>query len=71
MNASRIDRPGKMRSVKTIVASVSLVCIVATGGCASTLFFPVKPAEKAADKVINEVWPYAAKPVVAAEAQKS
>ncbi len=60
-----------MKPVKTVVASVSLACIVLMGGCASTLFFPVKPAEKAADKVIDDVWPDLVKPVAAAEAKKS
>lgn len=71
MNANHIYRPGKMKSIKTVVGSVALVCIVATGGCASTLFFPVKPAEKAADKVIDDVWPDLAKPVAGGEAKKS
>lgn len=60
-----------MKPVKTVVVSVSLACVVTMGGCASTLFFPVKPAEKAADKLIDDVWPDLAKPVGAAEAKKS
>ena len=47
---------------KIFIASVALASIFAVSGCASTLFFPAKPAEKAADKVIDDIWPAMAKP---------
>ena len=47
---------------KLFVACVALASIFAISGCASTLFFPAKPAEKAADKVIDDIWPDLSKP---------
>ena len=46
-----------MKTGKIFVAGTALASFLAMAGCASTLFFPVKPAEKAADKVIDDIWP--------------
>jgi hypothetical protein len=51
-----------MPPVKNWVAAFFLTGIFAMSGCASTLFFPAKPAEKAADKVIDDIWPVQGKP---------
>ena len=51
-----------MKVTKLFVACVALASIFAISGCASTLFFPAKPAEKAADKVIDDIWPDLSKP---------
>lgn len=61
-----------MPSVKKWVATFFLIGIFAMSGCASTLFFPAKPAEKAADKVIDDIWPVQVKPAgTTAEPKKS
>ena len=52
-----------MKTGKVFVASITLASVFAMAGCASTLFFPAKPAEKAADKVIDDIWPDVAKPM--------
>lgn len=60
-----------MKAGKTFVASIVLASVVAMTGCGSTLFYPVKSAEKAADKVIDDIWPGIEKPAAArAEAKK-
>ena len=51
-----------MKTGKTLVASIVLASVVAMPGCGSTLFYPVKSAEKAADKVIDDIWPDLSKP---------
>ena len=53
-----------MNVTKIFIACVALASIFAISGCASTLFFPAKPAEKAADKVIDDIWPDLAKPTM-------
>ncbi len=51
---------------------IAIASTLAMTGCASTLFFPAKPAEKAADKVIDDIWPDVTKPVPPkADAKKS
>ncbi len=59
-----------MKARKVLVASVTLICIAAMAGCTSTLFFPAKSAEKAADKLIDDIWPELAKPALAAPEAK-
>ena len=54
-----------MKLGKTPLVMVALVGMLAMAGCASTLFFPAKPAEIAADKVIDDIWPGVAKPATA------
>lgn len=38
-------------------ACIAFAGVVAMTGCATTLFFPIKPAERAADKLIDDIWP--------------
>ena len=45
-----------MKFGKAIVFCTIFCGALALGGCASTLFFPAKAAEKAVDKVIDDVW---------------
>ena len=59
-----------MKAGNTFVASIALACVLAMAGCASTLFFPLKSAEKAADKVIQEIWTDIDKPAVAGAGAK-
>ena len=47
---------------KIFIVFVALAGFFVMGGCATTLFFPAKPAETAADKVIDDVWHDLAKP---------
>jgi hypothetical protein len=57
---------------KRIVGGLALASMLAMTGCASTLFFPAKPAEKAADALIDDIWPDVPKPAVAkTDAKKS
>ena len=49
-------KPMKMQSGNKIVVALALAGFLAMAGCASALFFPSKSAEKAADKVIDEIW---------------
>ena len=61
-----------MKWGKKIVGGIALASILAMNGCASTLFFPAKPVEKAADSLIDDIWPDVAKPaIVKTEAKKS
>ena len=61
-----------MKTRKALFVSITIACIVSMSGCASTLFFPAKSAEKAADKIIDDIWPESVKTTVAApEAKKS
>ena len=46
-----------MKVGKTIVVGVALAGFLVMTGCASTLFFPVRPAEKAANAAIDDIWP--------------
>ncbi len=45
-------------AVLTLIAASAFVC-----GCGSITFFPSAPAQKAADNIIDEVWP-ASQPTV-------
>lgn len=47
----------EMRARKSIIIGAIFASILALAGCASTLFFNAKPAEKAADGLIDDVWP--------------
>ena len=61
-----------MKTRRTLLVAVALAIALTMTGCVSTLFFPAKSAEKAADKVIDEIWPAAAKPELAkSDAKKS
>ena len=53
-----------MKAEKSLVAAITFTCVFAMPGCASTLFFPAKSAEKAADQLIGEIWPNLPKPTV-------
>jgi len=61
-----------MKTRKTRLAGAALAAALTMTGCVSTLFFPAKSAEKAANKVIDDIWPAAAKPELAkSDAKKS
>jgi len=61
-----------MKTRKTRLAAAALAAALTMTGCVSTLFFPAKSAEKAANKVIDDIWPAAAKPELAkSDAKKS
>ena len=51
-----------MKTRKTLLVAAVLATALTMTGCVSTLFFPAKSAEKAADKVIDDFWPATAKP---------
>lgn len=51
-----------MKNRRKLLVAVGLVTVLSMTGCGSTLFFPAKSAEKAADKVIDDFWPASAKP---------
>ena len=55
----------KMKMERTIFAVVTLTTMLALSGCGSTLFYPSRSAEKAADKVIDGIWPNVVKPATA------
>jgi hypothetical protein len=38
-------------------ALVLAAAVVAAAGCGTISFFPTQPAQKAADKVIDDIWP--------------
>ncbi|MCY7387455.1 MAG: hypothetical protein LH481_05220 [Burkholderiales bacterium] len=50
-----------MKLARILAAFAALASVAVMVGCASTLFFPVHPAEKAADKLIDDIWPGVAK----------
>lgn len=52
-----------MTAGKKTLGCIALASFLALGGCASTLFFPAKPAEMAADSLIDDIWPDVPKPV--------
>jgi len=61
-----------MKTRKTRLAGAALAAALTMTGCVSTFFFPAKSAEKAANKVIDDIWPAAAKPELAkSDAKKS
>ena len=55
----------KMKIERTIFVMVTLTTMLALTGCGSTLFYPSGSAEKAADKVIDDIWPNVVKPAAA------
>ena len=59
-----------MKTRKTLLVAVVLATAFTMTGCVSTLFFPAKSAEKAADKVIDDIWPTAARPELAKSNEK-
>ena len=62
----------KMIRIRTLAVVVTLSGLLVIVGCASTLFFPTKPAEKAADLVIDDIWPDMAKsPTIKTDAKKT
>ena len=46
-----------MKLAKSIIVGAMFASVLALAGCASTLFFNIRPAEKAADGWIDDVWP--------------
>ncbi len=46
-----------MNAGKSIIVGAVFASVLSLAGCASTLFFNIKPAEKAADGLIDDVWP--------------
>ena len=61
-----------MKKVKIFIVAATLACALPMSGCGTALFFPVKPAEKAADRVIDDIWPDVTRPTpVKVEAKKS
>ena len=61
----------KMKIERTIFVVVTLATIFALTGCGSTLFYPSRSAEKAADKVIDDIWPNVVKPAAAKSETKT
>lgn len=53
-----------MNTGEKVVVVAAIASMLALAGCASTLFFPAKPAEKAADSLIDDIWPEITKPVI-------
>ena len=61
-----------MKKIKIFIVAAILAGALAMSGCGTALFFPVKPAEKAADRVIDDIWPDVTRPTpVKVEAKKS
>ena len=61
-----------MKKVKIFIVAAILAGALAMSGCGTVLFFPIKPAEKAADRVIDDIWPDVIRPTpVKVEAKKS
>ena len=50
-----------MKLARTLFVGVTLTAMLALTGCGSTLFYPARSAERAADKVIDDIWPGVAK----------
>ncbi len=46
-----------MKAGKSIIVGAVFASVLVLAGCASTLFFDIRPAEKAADGLIDDVWP--------------
>jgi hypothetical protein len=61
MNIGLLNAGGKSGSL------AALLLVVLVAGCANIAFFPKAPAQKAADKVIDDIWPAAPAPPVVAE----
>ena len=59
-----------MNTGEKFVVVATIASMLTMTGCGSTLFFPAKPAEKAADSLIDDIWPDATKPVVKPAAVK-
>lgn len=43
--------------VAFMAAVIGVVGVATTSGCSTISFFPAAPAQKAADKVIDDIWP--------------
>jgi hypothetical protein len=55
-----------MQLQKNLIVVVLAVAPVALAGCTTIAFFPTAPAQKAADKLIDDIWPAApARPAAA------
>ena len=51
--------PKQLAQEKLAVAVflVGVACVTTTSGCSTISFFPTAPAQKAADSVIDDIWP--------------
>ena len=47
------------RCYRFMLAMLSALILVNTAGCSTISFFPAESAQKAADKVIDDIWPAA------------
>ena len=47
------------RCYRFSLAMLSALILVNTAGCSTISFFPTESAQKAADKVIDDIWPAA------------
>ena len=47
------------RCYRFMLAMLSALILVNTAGCSTISFFPTESAQKAADKVIDDIWPAA------------
>ena len=47
------------RCYRFLLAMLSALILVSTAGCSTISFFPTESAQKAADKVIDDIWPAA------------
>ena len=47
------------RCYRFLLAMLSALILVSTTGCSTISFFPAESAQKAADKVIDDIWPAA------------
>jgi hypothetical protein len=48
-----------MRLLKKLIVIVLASVTVTLAGCTTIAFFPTAPAQKAADKLIDDIWPVA------------
>jgi len=47
------------RCYRFLLAMLSALILVSTTGCSTISFFPAESAQKAADKIIDDIWPAA------------
>ncbi len=47
------------RCYRFMLAMLSALTFVSAAGCSTILFFPAESAQKAADKIIDDIWPAA------------
>ena len=47
------------RCYRFLLAMLSALILVSTAGCSTISFFPAESAQKAADKIIDDIWPAA------------